>query len=147
MSLRFLRAILITLLRCWKTSSSSSPNNIMAPIHNAIFNHKLWKNYWLKLHKFLLLYSIIITTFNCNTCQRLSLKQYRTNNCEDSSFSSSCFIISLFLSDFTSRHKISCRMSSREMAHSFTMVKLTESPQVAFSLQNLVKLVTESTPR
>jgi len=61
--------------------------------------------------------------------------------------SPSCFIISLSLSDFTSRHEISCRMSSREMAHIFTMVKLTESPQVAFSLQNLVKLITESTPR
>jgi len=32
------------------------------------------------------------------------------------------------------------------MAYIFTMVKLTESPQVAFSLQNLVKLITESTP-
>jgi len=33
------------------------------------------------------------------------------------------------------------------MAHIFTMVKLKESSQVAFSLQNLLKLVTESIPR
>jgi len=90
------------------------------------------------IYLFMSLYYLFIFIF---------MSSYYLYNYEDSSLSSSCFIISLSLSYFTSRHEISCRMSSREMAHIFTMVKLTESPQVAFSLQNLVKLITESTPR